>query len=178
MIISRVARRYAEAVYDSVPAELGVEGFLRDLADLRSSLKQSRELQVFFHSPVVSFAKKSLIIETLFRDAVHPYTYGVLRFLLHKRREPLLMEMIEAVVELHRVRSGIVTATVTTAADIRPEQAASVEAVLQDLAKARVETTYKTDESIRGGMIVRIGDLVYDGSVARGLARLRELLVA
>jgi F-type H+-transporting ATPase subunit delta len=178
MLIPRVAKRYAEAVYDAIPADLGMELLLSDLRDIRSSMEQSRELRVFFASPVIPFAKKRQVIEELFASKVQPYTYEMLMFLLKKRREHLLPHIIESVFDLVREHNGVQKAAVRCARPMSEEQQQELSTALAGLTRRSIESSYELDERLLGGIVVRLGDMVYDGSVVRQLQRLRRRFVS
>lgn len=177
MLIPRVAKRYAEAIYEAIPADIGMDVFLEDLRDLRASLEKSRELRNFFASPVIPFARKHQIIEDLFAQAVHRYTYDIMLFLLKKRREHLLIHVIGAVFELYREHQGIQQVSVRCARSLLPEQQQALSGVLAGITRRSIEATFELDEELLGGIVVRLDDKVYDGSVRRQLQRLRHRFV-
>ena len=177
MLIPRVAKRYAEAIYEAVPADLGMDAFLSDLQDVRASLDKSRDLRNFFASPVISYARKHQIIEDLFAPAVHRYTYDIMLFLLKKRREHLLIHVIDAVFDLNREHQGIQQASVRSARPLIPEQQQTLSGVLAGITRRRIEASFELDESLLGGIVVRLDDKVFDGSVLRQLQRLRHRFV-
>ena len=177
MLIPRVAKRYAQAAYDAVPADLPMEAFLADLQGVRTSLEQSRELRNFFASPVISFAKKESVVQELFRGVVHDYTYKVILFLTEKRREHLLAQVIEAVFDLNRAKKGIRKAAIISARALDENQQEALTAALAGMTKGQIDSSYELDERLLGGVIVRVDDKVYDGSVSRQLQRLRQRFI-
>ncbi len=178
MIVSRVARRYAEAIYDSIPADLGTAAFLADLASLKELLASSRDLQLFFRSPIIPQDAKSRTLVALCENRFSPYLQQVLIFLIEKKREHQVEEFMEALHDLHRKRHSISEATVTSATTLTPEQKSVLEAALAAAGGCTVETRYATDPALIGGLVARIGDTVYDGSIQRQLTRLRTRFAA
>jgi F-type H+-transporting ATPase subunit delta len=174
MQIPRVARRYAEALYKAVPPDPGLDSFLEDLRSVRASLAASRELRIFFSSPIIPLAKKREVVRQLFIERLHSYTFAVLEFLLTKRREQILASIIDAVFDEHRRTLGIATATVTTARPLGDGQPERIARTLEGIAHGPVEVAHEVHPELLGGIVVRLGDTVYDGSVAHHLARLRE----
>jgi F-type H+-transporting ATPase subunit delta len=178
MIISRVARRYADAIYDGIPTEIGAEAFFADLTALSELLAASRELKLFFHSPIIPQDAKARTVEALCEHRFSAYLRQVLLFLVEKGREKQLEEFIEALRDLHRRRNGIRVATVTSATDLSSVQRSALEAALAAAGGCSVETRYATDPALIGGLVARLGDTVYDGSISRQLARLRQRFAA
>jgi len=173
MIVSRVAYRYAEAVYGALPADVGEEAVFADFLDLRASIRQSRELQLFFASPVISRANKLEAITALFADRMHPYVLDVLKLLVEKTREHLIPEIIEAMLELRRKRNNTRLSRVTSAVELTAEQRGKLTAALERASKGGIEADFHVDPAIIGGVTVRIEDKVYDGSIANQLRKLR-----
>lgn len=178
MLIPRVARRYALAIFEAVPPDLGLERFFSDVNDLQRSLAASPELRGFFASPVITDARKRETVEALFTDRLSPYTLGVLRFLIEKDRENLLNEILASLDELYRDERGIQTMQVTAARNMDEAQRASLAGVVSSMTNKPVQAEYSTDEALLGGVVVRVGDVVYDGSVKRQLQRLRDRFLA
>ena len=174
MSIARIASRFAVAILDAIPEGTDREAFFQDLDDVRRSVRQSRELHLFFQSPVIPEKRKREAIDALFADRIGGYALGVLRFLVEKEREEFLVEIIDAVFDLRRQREGILATRVHSAVELTAEQRAALQSALERASGKRVEAEYARDAELMGGLTVRLGDTVYDGSVRRQLARLRE----
>lgn len=86
MSIVRIAKRFAPAILDAMPEGSDREVFFRDLADVQSSIRQSRDLLLFFQSPVISQKRKLEAIDALFAERVGSYVLNVLRFLFERER--------------------------------------------------------------------------------------------
>jgi len=174
MNISRVARRYAEAIVLALPEGLTREDFFCDVTDLKTSLLQSRELRSFFQSPIISFDKKTAAIRELFAERLHPYTISVLLFLTEKTRERRILEVLEALIELKRDQDGILFTTISSAIPLDDDRRTTLEYALRAVSHKEVESGVRVDPSLLGGVVVRMNDVVYDGSVAHQLSELRE----
>jgi len=177
MLIPRVARRYAQAMYEAVPGDVGVEALLSDLRDLENSLRASHDLRIFFTSPVISQTQKRITVKALFEGRLNPYTVATLLFLVDNGREKLLPEILAALFELDRDRKGIQPMTVTTSLALDDAQRASVTNAITAMVRKPVEAAFRADEALLGGIVVRVGDMVYDGSIKRQLQRLRERFI-
>jgi F-type H+-transporting ATPase subunit delta len=178
MLIPRVARRYAQAMYEAVPAEVGAEALLADLRDLQASLDGSRDLRSFFTSPVIPQAQKRDTVNALFDGRLRPYTVEALLFLVDKGREHQLLEILAAIFELDRDRKGIQSMTVSTSLELDAAQRGSVTSAITALVRKPVDASFRADDSLLGGIVVRVGDTVYDGSVKRQLQLLRERFIS
>lgn len=174
----RVAKRYAEAILDAVPEGMAADDLIAELVDIRSSVRQSRELQLFFESPVIPGKKKSEAVEALFAGKVSAYTLSVLMLLIEKGREEIVVEIIEAVIELQRNRDGILATTVQSAVELSEQDRATLMDALASVSGKRIEAQYDVDAQLVGGVTVRLGDTIYDGSVRHQLKRLRDRFVS
>jgi F-type H+-transporting ATPase subunit delta len=174
MHIPRAARRYANAIYISVSSTENVDVFFRDLGDIRKTLQASAELRAMMASPVLSKEKKNGIIDAVFANEVSAATMSVLHFLVEKNREPLLREIIEGLEELRRAAGGIVVAEVTSAVELDEARKEELTRKLNELTQKHIELSVKCDPAIVGGMVVRLDDTVFDGSVTHRLDLLRR----
>ena len=173
MIISRVARRYAGAIFASVDDDRK-DAFFQDVSDLQSYIDQSKDLRNFFLSPIIERAKKLEIVEAIAKDRFGPQMLSVLRLLVDKDREALVEEILEALFDLRRQQLGIQPVTVSTAVPLDERLRNEVVSGLEGFLKGKVEVEYAVSEELKGGVVVRVEDTVYDGSIQRQLARLRR----
>ncbi len=169
-----VARRYAQALYEEAAREQRVEDIDEDIALIREALEVSRELVVFFESPVISRQKKQDVVKALFAERVQPTTLNFLGLLIEKKREDLFPDVVQAYRALRDEQLGVVEARARAAYLLSEDEQARLIKVLEAKIGMRARLTVEQDESLLGGLVVRIGDTVYDGSVRHQLATLRE----
>ncbi|GBD00319.1 ATP synthase subunit delta [bacterium HR18] len=171
-----VARRYARALFEEARAQALAPAIDADLQQLSELLTASRELARIFESPVIPRDKKQKILERLLAGRVHPLTWRFLMLLIAKEREHLLPDVVRAYQVLQDEAQGIVEAHVRTAFPLDEAGAAPLQERLERLTGKRVRLRLTYDPGLIGGLVVRIGDTVYDGSVRHQLAILRERL--
>ena len=169
-----VARRYAQALYEEAAREQRVERIDEDIALVREALEASRELVIFFESPVISRRKKEAVVEALFAERVEPSTLRFLHLLIGKKREALFPDVVRAYRALRDEQLGIVEARARVASPLSEDEERVLAQALERLTGARVRLNIEQDAGLLGGLVVRIGDTVYDGSVRHQLASLRE----
>ncbi len=171
-----VARRYAGALYEEAVRDQQVEKVDADIELIRESLDGSRDLVNFFGSPVISREKKGAVVKALFADRVQPTTLRFLDLLVSKRREGIFPTVVQAYRELRDDQLGIVPAHARVALPLSEAEEKSLAQTLEKLSGKRVRLTVSQDADLLGGVVVRVGDIVYDGSVRNQLANLRERL--
>jgi F-type H+-transporting ATPase subunit delta len=171
-----VARRYALALYQEAEARGAVAPTDEDVQALREVLDGSRELTALFESPIVPREKKEAVVTKLFEGRVGELTLRFVRLLLEKEREDLLPVVVRAYGALRDQRLGIVEAHVRTARPLGAGEAQALERTLAERTGKQVRLRTEVDPALVGGLVVRIGDRVYDRSVRHQLGLLREQL--
>jgi F-type H+-transporting ATPase subunit delta len=171
-----VARRYAQALYEEAVQERRVERIDEDMALIRDALETCRDLVVVFESPIISRRKKQDVVKALFADRVQPVTMNFLHLLVEKKREDLFPDVVQAYRALRDEQRGIVEARARVAFPLTADEQARLVEALEHRVGSRVRLTVEHDATLVGGLVVRIGDVVYDGSVRHQLATLRERL--
>ena len=170
------ARRYALALTQEAAQTGQADAVDADVVFLGETLDSSRELRLMFQSPVVSRDKKENVLTALFADRVSPLTMRFLSLLVSKQRESLIPAVVEAVRELRDSASGTVEARVRTAKPLADAERDALQTSLEAKAGAPVRMKVEVQPELIGGLIVRIGDVVYDRSVRHQLDVLREQL--
>lgn len=176
MADTTTARRYAQALLQEAERTGNVEQVDQDVDLIRTSLDDSRELVLVFESPVISREKKEAIVSALFKDRLQPVTLHFLELLIEKKREDLFPAVVRAYSALRDKQLGIVEARVRSAALLADAERERLETALEEKTGQNVRLQVDVDSSLIGGLVVRIGDTVYDSSVRHQLSMLREQL--
>lgn len=173
---STVARRYATALYQEADDTGVLEDVDDDVLMLRESLEPNSELSRFFESPVIPKGKKHSVIQSLLGDRVEPLLVNFLRLLVRKDRETMTTSILDAYQTLRDEQLGIVDADVTVAQPLADEDEEHLVDVLEEQTGKSVRLHLSEDPDLLGGLIVRIGDHVFDGSVRNRLSALHDRL--
>lgn len=171
-----IARRYARALNEDAQQAGVLDAVDADMDMIRESLEQSHDLVRFFQSPIISREKKQAVVESLFAEKVSPNTLRFMGLLVEKKREGLLSKILAAYRALRDEQQGVVEAHVKTALPLSDEEAQTLTAALEKLTEQKVRLDVERDPALVGGLVIRVGDTVYDGSVRNKLANLREQL--
>src|SRR5262249_41592325 len=172
-----IARRYAEAIAD-VAIERGlVEQIDRELRAFAQMISGSDELRNVFSSPIVSQRDKGKVLEALI-TRVNPgeYTRNLLRGLLRNYRLHHMQLVYTQFQRIINERRGILVAHVTTAAPMNEADQGRLGRKLQELTGKQVEFQFKTDPSLIGGVVTRLGSVIYYGSVITQLLEVKQRL--
>lgn len=177
-----LANQYAKALLEVARASGGTaaaEAALDELSRFTEVFRSSRELRTVLLSPVVEHAHKVRVIGRLCESigAGRPVR-NFLNVVTRKRRLALLPEIRDRYQALLDEAEGIVRAEVRTALPATGEQKQALEAKLAEVTGGQVRCGYVVDESLVGGIVVKIGSSVFDGSVRGHLEALRRRLVS
>lgn len=177
MSVIAIARRYAEALADAATAHNLVEKIDNDVRVFAEMMASSRELHDLFASPIVSKTDKLRVLEALIaRVRPDQMTANLLRTMLSHDRLHHLGEVYEQFRREMNERKGLIIAEVTTAAEVGRAEREKLGRTLEQMTGKRVEFRFKTDASLIGGLVTRIGSVVYDGSVRTQLQEIKEQL--
>jgi F-type H+-transporting ATPase subunit delta len=175
---TRVARRYAVALMASAAQQKTIETTAKDLDVIAKTLHDSRELQLLVASPVISVARKRAVFEAVFASHISRETLRFIHLLTTKSREAILPELVEQFRALHDESLGVVNVEVRSVVELNYAQEKELRAELERMTGKKPRIHQVLDPSIRGGLIIRIGDTVLDASVSHQLEVMRTRFVA
>jgi F-type H+-transporting ATPase subunit delta len=166
-------------LFDVAMTESTVEQVGTDLAAFADLVAQHPDLQRVLTSPAVPAAQKRALVETLLsRLGLSSITVRKLLLLIADRdRLGLLPDLLAVYRERLREHQHVIEAEVTTAEPLSDDRATQLRQRLARMTGRNVTMTTKVDPAIIGGMVARLGSVVYDGSVATQLQTLRQRLV-
>ena len=170
------ARRYAEAAFQIGRADGTLDDWERDFATI-SELLANDEVRRIVQHPVIPFAAKERVLQRV-ATGIRPDVLSLVLLMIRRGRPRGIEPMIGHFGVLLRAERGIVLAEVRTALPLEDEQRRAVTERLGELTGETVEMNEVVDESLIGGIAVRIGDRLYDASVRNRLERLRARLTA
>ena len=171
-----VTRRYATALYEEADAAGGLAAVDDDVLMLRNNIESNRELSRFFESPVIPQEKKESILQELLEERVETLTLQFLRLLVQKDRETLTKAILDQYQSLRDEQRGIVDAEVTVAQPLNDEDRTALVEALEEKTGKDVRLHLEENPDLIGGLVIRIGDRVFDGSVRSQLNALRDQL--
>ena len=170
------ARRYAEAALEIGRADGTLDRWERDLQQLSAALADE-QLRTLAEHPAVPYAEKERVIRRVAGD-VSPEALNLVLLMIRRGRPRAIPRMVEHFANLVRRERGVALAEVRTALPLDDAQRGAVMERLHELTGDEIEINEVVDESLIGGITVRIGDRLYDASVRSRLERLRARLTA
>lgn len=173
----RSAQRYTRALLEHAHQQNLIDTVTADLESLEKLLAGSRDFLLFLKSPIIKTEKKKAIMTQLVKGKLSETTYAFLQLLCQKNREALLPEIIRQFSVMRDERLGIVRAIVHTASPFSKDQEENLIQKLRRITGKIVKAEFSVDPAFKGGFMVRIGDTVWDGTVAHQLENLRKRFV-
>lgn len=170
------AGRYAEAVVSLAKERGNFEAWDRDLARLAEAMR-TPEVARFFANPAIPVERKRAALDSILEDAL-PETRNLVKLLLERQRLEILPDIYDAFTEAWLAERGIARAEVTTSEPLSTDQERAVKARLEEIVGKQVEMSLTVDPDIIGGIVARVGDHLYDGSVRTKLRQLRTRMLA
>ena len=176
---SNVASRYARAFFNVAGEEKRYEEYYHELHRFTALMAENRNLKDFFNNPMFPKADKKDVLNKLLQmlDLSRPAA-NFIRLLIEKGRIVRIEEIEESYRQLMDETLGIARVQVKTAFSLKPEMAVSLKQALESLTGKKVEMQVEEEPALLGGIVVRVGDKLYDGSVRIQLENMRKLLVS
>ncbi len=180
MTLKGIARRYAAALFD-VASRKGAETRAgQELAALAALVTGHDDLRRAIESPAVPAGRKRALMDAILTRAggVSDEVRRTVLMLAERDRLPMLSDVAQAFEAKLLQARRIVPAEIVTAMPLADESRAAIARALGRATGGDVTLTARLDESILGGLVATVGSMVYDGSVAGQLRRLRQKLAA
>lgn len=175
--MSAIANRYAKALVD-VSFKLNQhEQVARELLQFEDLLARQNELVLFYSNPAIAAAKKKAATkEVLAKLAFGSTTSNFLLVLIDNHRMGGFPEIRKAFQHELNNRLGVTQAEVITASELDAETHQKLETKLAALTGKKVALKFASDPSLIGGVVTRIGDTIYDGSIRQQLNSMKSRL--
>lgn len=175
----RIASRYVKALFDVAHAASALDAVEKDMVALGHMLAQSEDFQHFLVNPLLSRESQTDAMTALLaKIKAHKIMQPFMATLARHRRLAILPEVTQLFAEAVQKARGEMTAELVTAAALKPAQIKSVTERLGQAYGKKINLDIRQDASLLGGMVVKVGSLQIDGSIAGKLQRLELSLKA
>jgi len=177
MLTNQLASRYAQALYQLATERQELDAVEQQLVMVEQTMAESAELTTLLYHPQLPVeAKKDTIIKVFGTD-ISEHVRNFLLLLIDKRRETALSAIVKEYRVLANEDRNITEAEVTTAMPLAPAEQQALTDKLSGLTGKKVILKTSIDQRIIGGVIVKIGDKLIDGSITRQLKTLEAALL-
>jgi F-type H+-transporting ATPase subunit delta len=175
--MSTLAKRYARAILELATEQKQVERVSKELSEFAAMWDASLELRNLFTNPEFgSVVRKQALVELTTRAGLSPLTKNSVLYIADRGRISALPEIATALIEAAERAAGTLRAEVTSAAPLPDNYYGQLQRALEQATGRKVTVEKKTDASLIAGVVTRVGDQVYDGSVRTRLQELKDSL--
>ena len=172
-----VSKVYGDAYVSVVSEKNNLIDALEEIKSVKNILLENVEIIELLDSPKMDDEEKIDFIKGIFENYISVDSMGFLLTIIEKKRQAELLPILDYVIDCVKELLLIGKATVTTAL---PLDGSKKERIVDELLKSShyksLEAEYVVDESIIGGIVIRIGDRVVDSSVKTRIDKMRKML--
>jgi F-type H+-transporting ATPase subunit delta len=160
---------YAQALFAVAQAEGTLEDVEEELYRFAKALEKEGRLREALTDPGLPSERKKALLEEILGSKAARHTVNLLGFLVDQGRAKALPRIVDALAEMAAGRNQKVVAEVRTAVPLDGERRARLAEALSKATRRNVELKVLVDPAVIGGVVARVGDQVFDGSVRRKL---------
>ena len=173
-----ICSTYGDALFELAVEENKVDSLYEEASAVLQSFNDNKELGNFLNHPKVEIAKKKQAIEDIYGKFMSKDMVGFLSLIVEKGRYNSIVSIMEYFLERVKEYKKIGVAYVTSARELSQEQKAAVlNKLLATTKYVEFEMNYQVDESLIGGLVIRVGDRVVDSSIKTKLSELKRDLI-
>ena len=174
---SNIAKRYARAFFEIAREDQKYESYYSELTTFSSILEDNKNLKELFLNPVFDRDEKKAVVKSMLQKInISTTTANFLKLLVDKRRIGILPEIENAYRQLMDDTLKRTRVNVRTAFPLSAELSGKLQERLEEMTGKKVEMAISEDGSLLGGIVVGVGDTLYDGSIKTQLRNIRNLL--
>jgi F-type H+-transporting ATPase subunit delta len=171
--MEEIAEVYARALFDVAMEQDVLDEIHDELAQFVEELDKNRDLQVFFFSPYFSSQEKKDGIGKMISGANDNFV-RFLELLAERHRMPAVFRIRRDFDDLYAEERKLLPVTITSAIELDKDLVKDIRKKIEDQTDRKVDLTTKVDPEVLGGLVLRVGNKVMDGSIRSRLERLRK----
>ena len=176
-MISNISKRYARAFFEIATEEKQLESYFNELNQFASIIAQNKALSDFMANPVFDQASKKGVVKSIIgKLQLSTITISFLNLLVDKKRIDILHDIVTCYCQLMDDVLKKVGVNIKTAFPLSSTMQDYIISNLEKLTGRKVEVFIENDPSLLGGIVLGVGDTLYDGSIKNQLNNMRNLL--
>ena len=172
-----IANRYAQGLFNLAKERSLVDEIFKDCEAILEIYEGNKSLQAILENPKVSKDQKKQLFEEGFKESINQFTYDFIMLLIDKGRISQLKSSLNQFIILSNIAKGLLDVQVTSATELVTEQKESLKVQLEKATGKTIEIQNIIDPHIIGGLIIKIGNNVIDGSLRNQVNKIRESLL-
>ncbi len=176
-MISNISKRYAHAFFEIAEKDKNLERYYTELNKFSSIIAQNKALGDFLFNPIFEQENKKKVLEKIISKLkFSSMTVNFLKLLVDKKRIDSLSDIVACYRQLMDEALKKVRVNLKTAFPLSLKLQDYINSKMEKITGRKVEITMETDPGLLGGIVIGVGDTLYDGSVKNQLNNMRNLL--
>jgi F-type H+-transporting ATPase subunit delta len=171
--MEELAEVYSRALFEVANEHDALDELHEQLGQFADELDTNRDMQVFFFSPYFSSQEKKEGIGKMIEGA-NEHFVRFLELLAERHRMPAIFRIRRAFDRLYAEERKLLPVTVTSAVELDEDTVKEIGRKIEENTGRTVDLTAKVDPDVIGGLVMRVGNFVMDGSIRARLERLRK----
>ncbi len=172
--IGLISDRYASALYDLAVEKNNIDTTINDLNLIKKMINENKNLRLLIKSPLVSSQDKLEIFEKiLLKLNANELTYNFIKVIASNKRFAYLLLIISQFIKINSQKRGDIIADITSAEELSDTQKNEIQNKLKTKLGDKLSLNYKIDNSIIGGLIIKVGSKMIDSSLASKINKLK-----
>lgn len=170
-------RRYALALYEIAEKNNKVDEYLQDLRDICDLFDSNEDFYQVIKHPKVNTAKKKQLFNDLFKGKIDEELLAFLIVLIEKGRVLYLREKLNQMVDIDLERRNTIRGLVKTAVPLLDEELERLKNIFEKKYDKTILFDTKIDKSLLGGVYVKVGNDIIDGTIKSKIEEMKELML-
>ena len=171
---TRIAIRYAKALFDLALERNTLEQIKTDMELVVSVFKQNRNLRIILQSPIINEKKKVAITKAIFENKLREISLHFLIIIIRKRREANILAIAEQFIILYKDYKKITTTFLQTVVKIDDNIKKKVVELMKHQTEGEIELIEEIKKELIGGFVLSFKDKQYDASILRQIENLKK----
>ena len=171
---SRLANRYAKALFELALEQKKLDQVGEDMLLISQTIEENAKLAQMLKSPIIKLEVKEKVMQKLFAKNTDPISLKFMMLVAKKSREEYLAYFANEFTKIYKAYQGLVDAWVTSATDIETEVKEHLLGLMTKITGKKIVLHENINNDLLGGFVVRIGDYQYDASTKTLIRKLKE----
>jgi len=176
MSYSKIAKRYAKALFDFSKENSSFENVKKDMDYIHQLCAQSEDFVAVLNSPILKVQKKKEVVAAVVGDNVSDSTMNMLGIIANSRRESIIPTMADEFIKMYNESIGLMKVDLYSAVELSQDLKDKISIRIAQQTEKKIELTQHIQEDLIGGFVLKMDDMLYDASLKSQLSKLKNVL--
>ncbi len=178
LVHSKAAKRYAKALFDLAVRSGELDSIRSDIDAILKLMQDAHEFARFLRDYMLPASARTRILSEIFSNRINTLTLRFIRLLEEKKRCGILDNICVSFANMHDEMLGMVKGQITSPLTLEPGDVRLITEYARTKTEGQLVLSTLIDPALLGGFKLRLGDVVYDASLAAQLHNLREKMIS